>query len=104
MNVDARTVGPSVEDVVRDSDDRAVHGRVHVRARYGTDVEHCALAATQLVVDEAAAAAAEDLVREPRECAFVALAAERAQRQRAVAGRVIADRGDAALCDGELNA
>jgi hypothetical protein len=57
-----------------------------------------------LVVHEAAAPAAEDLVGETRQRTLVSLVTERGQRERAVAGRVVADRRDAALRDRQLNA
>jgi len=65
LDFDQRPVGAAVEDVVRDPDDGAVHRRVDIRAGHGAHVEPGGLAAVQLVVDEASAAAAEDLVREP---------------------------------------
>ena len=51
---------------------------------------------------EARASRAEDAVDEPAEQSLVAAAAERLERERAVARGVVADRGDAVLLDREL--
>src|SRR5256885_981620 len=62
------------------------------------------LAAAQLEPAQAAAATAEDLVEEPREEPLVRPLPERLERERAVPGGVVADRGHAALGDRQLDA
>ena len=61
------------------------------------------MAAAEPVPDEPVAGAAEDAVEEPPEPAAVALAPERLERERAVPGAVVPERGELLLRDGEVD-
>ena len=92
----------SRDDVRGDADDGAVDGRVDVGSRRGADVERRRRAAVELVPDGMSAAAAEDRMEHALDEPLVALTADRRERERAVARRVVADRGEMRLRDRHL--
>src|SRR5207249_10548444 len=107
LDVETYPIRAAVEDVGHEPDDRAVDGRVDVRAGGGADVDSAgfgSLAAAQLVPDRSTAAAAEQPVAEPREQTLVALPSNRNERESSVAGAVEADRGHPAGLDRKLDA
>ena len=94
-----------VQNVRRDPDDRAVNRRVDVGARNRADVERARrrpAAPAERVVAQAARAGAEEAPCDAVDEALVRLAPDGVERERTVAGGVIADRGHAALRDREL--
>ena len=106
LDLDLLAVRHPVEDAVGDRDHGSVHGRVHVGPDRGADVEPARLragAALELVVADPGPVRAEEPLAEPPEDAGVLLRADGIERQRGRAGRVVADRGDAALVDRQLN-
>ena len=87
-DVDPGAVVLAVEDVRRDSDDRAVDRRVDVGAGRRADVERGgrgAHAAVENVVAQAGRAAAEEVSRHAADEALVDLVADGIERERAVA-------------------
>src|SRR6266542_6425285 len=107
LHVDARAVVIAVEDVRGHADDRPVHRRVDVGAGHSPHVEGARsrpAAAAERVVAHAAGAAAEEAPSDAADEALVRLSADGVERERAVVGGVVADRGDAALGDRQLKA
>ena len=105
LDLDLLAVRDAVEDPVGDRDHGAVHRRVHVRAHGGAHVEAArarAGPALELVVAKPRPVGAEELLADPAEDARVRLRADRLERKRQRARRVVADRGDAALVDRQL--
>src|SRR6186997_2603625 len=105
LDVDPLAVLAAVDDVRRQPDDAAVDRRVDRGAGSRADVEAArvrTLTAADLVPGRPVAAAAEELVAEPREEPLVRLPAHGLERERAVAGAVVADRRDVAGGDRQL--
>jgi hypothetical protein len=105
LDVDPAPERSSADDVVADPDDDAVHGRVHVRSGRRTDVEdrRGRAVAPELVPGETRFVASCEPADEPSEEPLVGLLADRLERQRAVVHGVVADRGDALLCDRDVD-
>src|SRR5579884_3198977 len=90
------------DDERPDRDHRPVHGRVDVAADRRAYVEGGRGPAAELVPLRRAAAAAEDAVHDPLHEPLVRLAPDGLERERPVVRRVVADRGQAALRDRQL--
>ena len=103
LDVDPRAHVLPGQDVRRDRDDPAVDRRVDVGPGRRADVERgrggAGAAAEHVVAQPVAAAVAEQAAGHTPDEALVQLAPDRPQRERAVAGGVVADRGQPALGD-----
>ena len=105
LDVDPRAHVLPGQHVRRDPDDPAVDRRVDVGPGRRADVERgggrAGAAAEHVVAQAVAAAVAEQAASDTPDEALVQLAPDRPQRERAVAGGVVADRGQPALGDRE---
>ncbi len=102
--LDLRADDVAGDDLVADGDDGSVDRCVDVRSCDGADVERAERPPGELVPREAALRRARDPAPESREQPFVSLRADRLQLERALGASVKADRRDATLRHGGLDA